>query len=184
MGYHTYGQAQFLNLQAIFRNLGWEKWKDFSERHLNLCGQLTTMESLNVSLEEGMRVFASIGGKEHILQDPNLGTTAEDLQRFIQALGWQAEIHFGTDYLEPHLAAHRVVIAMVASTNGRVNGSGISGHWVHIIDLDRCGGRVSFYNPMFNEVQEMTWAEFNAAWAATDEAGITNVDHIFVTAHP
>jgi hypothetical protein len=184
MGYHTYGQAQFLNLQAIFRNLGWEKWKDFSERHLNLCGQLATMESLNVSLEEGMRVFASLGGKAHILQDPDLGTTAEDLQRFIQALGWQAEIHFGTDNVEPYLSAHQVVVALVASINGRVSRQGTRGHWVHVMALDRIGGRVTFYNPYFNEVQVMAWGDFNSAWAATDEAGITTVAHIFVTAHP
>ncbi len=55
---------------------------------------------------------------------------------------------------------------------------------MHIIDLDRSSGRVSFYNPMFNEVQEMTWAEFSGAWAATNEAGITNYDYILVAAHP
>lgn len=184
MGYHTYGQAQFLNLQAIFRNLGWEQTKDFPERHLNLCGQLASMESMNVSLEEGMRVFASIKSRLHILQDPTLGTTAEDLRRFIQALGWQAEIHFGTDNLEPYLGGHQVVLALVASEHGRLTRHGTSGHWVHILDLDRSRGRVSFYNPMFNQVQELAWAEFNAAWGATGEAGITNVDRIFVTAQP
>ncbi|MGD8604920.1 MAG: hypothetical protein PVF49_10165 [Anaerolineales bacterium] len=184
MGYHTYGQPQFLNLRAVFRHLGWENWRDFPARHLNLCGPLATMESMNVSLEEGLRVFASTSSGQAILQDPNMGTSPSDLKQFVEDLGWQAEIHYGSINLAPFLASHQVVLALVASANGRVRRDGTSGHWVHILEVDEAQGLVRFYNPLFNQDQEVTLTEFDAAWERTDEAGITNVDRIFLTAHP
>jgi hypothetical protein len=184
MGYHTFGQAQFLNLRVVFQNLGWENWAEFPDRHRNLCGQLATMESMNVSLEEGFRVFASTSSGLGILQNSEIGTSASDLEEFIENLGWQAEVHFGTGNLEPFLSSNQVVLALVASTDGLVRSDGWSGHWVHVLGFDHDAGVVRFYNPLFNQQQDLAITEFHAAWDRTDEAGITNVDQIFVSAHP
>jgi hypothetical protein len=184
MGYHTYGQAQFLNLRTIFRNLGWDSWTVFPDRHQNLCGQLATMESMNVSLEEGFRVFASTSRGLAILQNPDTGTSPMDLVQFVEDLGWEAEVYFGSGNLAPFLSSNQVVLALVASTDGNVRHDGTSGHWVHVLEVDENRGVVRLFNPLFNENQELRLTEFMAAWDRTDEAGITNVDQIFISAHP
>ena len=174
--FHTSGAAQMLNLQALFRSMGFseEDCAYYASRHTELCGELAVMHALGVSLEEGFARFVGLGEEfASILANPDMGTRAEQLKDFIESFsdcGWSAEYgEMSLEDIEADIHQNYQPIALVTiDGSGNVAQNGCTAHWIHVTEVDYHEDRVYFYNPICNsEEQWVSINDFNAARAQT-----------------
>ena len=59
--YNSSGAAQYLNLELLFKDLGFKDHTEYANPHFNLCGELAVMEAVGASLEDGFRMFREMG---------------------------------------------------------------------------------------------------------------------------
>nr|NIM92106.1 SH3 domain-containing protein [Anaerolineales bacterium] len=176
--YYKSGPAQNLNLELLFKNLGYPDHSTYANPHQNLCGQLAVMEAVRVSLEEGFRRFSDISDSyKEILQDPKRETNARHLKEFFNVFGWNYGEVSGDEHgiwLENALKTGKSVIALVTidRSTGRLSTkseNGTTAHWVGVKNYK--DGRVTVYNPYNNSYQgtkgEIPWKRFQQAWVET-----------------
>jgi hypothetical protein len=170
----TDGAAQYLNLYALFKSMGFpeEFYRDLPTRHTNLCGELAVMQALGVSLEEGFARFAALGDSfEAILANKDMGTNDDELRRFINAFsdyGWRGEsLQSSSEDVQTRIASGKKVIALVTidlNQDGIVSGIGTTDHWVEIREVNFMTDEIAYYNPYTNQVESVSKADFEAAW--------------------
>jgi hypothetical protein len=133
------------------------------------------MQALGISLQEGFSKFLELGDSfAENLQNPEEGTTSEDLKQLIDAFsdsGWLGQTtSLTTEATTSMLQQGKQVVALVAidtdpSQEGSVSSTGDIAHWVHITKIEN--GNVTYYNPYVNSSQSVSVEQFNAAWEST-----------------
>jgi hypothetical protein len=184
--YNTSGAAQYLNLELLFKDLGFGDHTEYANPHFNLCGELAVMEAVGASLEDGFRMFGEMGEYyQSILQAPDRETSSRDLEDFFDQFGWDAERKSGQgeDDLEVQLMAGKSVLALVTIDNGLVSGDGTISHWVRVKNID--DESVIIYNPYSNREEIVDLETFMSSWDNVKETpGNIGVDHLLVVAGP
>jgi hypothetical protein len=177
--------AQYLKLALVFAAMGDVNYALYTDEnynpHYNLCGELAVMESVGVSLEEGLKRFRDYVSPG-ILQNMEGQTSAYNLEAFFEAFDYDSD-HVednedGTSLKEQVLSGHSV-IALVTIDNGQGNldADGNTAHWVGVKDIK--DGQVRIYNPFTNETETYAWEDFQSAWAETPG---NNSEYLFIRA--
>jgi len=163
--YHTYGEAQFLNLKAILLKIGLSEAEipDYLSRHTNLCGPLAVMEYLNVSLEEGFRRWIECSDEMKKALFSGDTTSSANLKKFFKAFDIKVEKTKGEEQLITAYNARQPIIALVAISGGSVSPEGSTAHWIRIKEV-KPGELVEFYNPYTNDYETVDWHTFMKSW--------------------
>ncbi len=181
--YHTYGEAQFLNLKAILLKIGLSEAEipDYLSRHTNLCGPLAVMEYLNVSLEEGFRRWIEFSEDMKTALLSGETTSSANLKEFFEAFDIAVKTDSNYWNMIRSLNSNQSVIALVAIKNGDVSVNGEIAHWIRITEAKK-DGMVKFYNPYTNENEEVKWDTFIDSWDRVSlTSGNENTGRLFIT---
>ncbi|MGD8456669.1 MAG: LysM domain-containing protein [Anaerolineales bacterium] len=172
--------------------------------HNNLCGQLAVIAALGLGIGEGIELFAYIDDYTfNIIKDPEEGTYASDLEKFINAVG---DDRFDTAYtkkgddaintpeeFKKNLESGNKVICLVninGNDNGKLAGVGSSrdiSHWISVQDVITTKDNktlVRVYNPYMNREEVYDWDTFSSAYAITTESSVANISVVAPSNNP
>ncbi len=148
--------AQYLDLRQIAQLLGFENPEAYPSVHCNLCGVLAAMQSVGVSLEEGLRRFNELF--PGVLQQGGTTDSGQLETFFREAFDWFAVPC-------PFNHTNSTVLALVTIQGGQLNPQGGVPHWVRVTRVSN--DRVWSYNPYGNAEECADWVTFREAWADT-----------------
>jgi hypothetical protein len=174
--YHTYGEAQFLNLKVSEAEI-----PSYLSRHSNLCGPLAVMEYFNVSLEEGFKRWIEFSDvmKEALFSGNT--TSSANLVRFFEAFDIKVTETHEEEMLIRAYNARQPIIALVAVCGGSVSPDGSTAHWIRIKEV-KPGELVEFYNPFTNDYETVDWQTFINSWSRVSElSGNEGTNQLFIT---
>jgi len=181
--YHTFGEAQFLNLKAILLKIGLSDAEipSFLSRHTNLCGPLAVMEYFNVSLEEGFRRWIEFSDEMKTALLSGEATSSGDLVRFFEAFDIGVEERRGIRPLITASNTSQPIIALVAISGGSVSSEGSTAHWIRIKEATE-NEMVEFYNPYINDYDTVDWETFVLSWERVAVlSGNEGANQLFIT---